>query len=79
MTLTGCANYGNSVSLAPVPGDIPACFNRLVPAPKKGPMTKKDIVHLIGELKKSELSKSRCGKRLIEWYDTQRDVFEGKK
>lgn len=76
MTLTGCVTSGSNVSLAPVPGDIVACFNKLVPAPKPGPMSKKEVVSLIGKLKGSELEKSLCGKRLIQWYETQRKVFE---
>lgn len=76
MTLTACVTSGPRVSLAPVPGDIKVCFDKLVPKPKEGPMSRKDVVGLIGKLKKSELEKSLCGKRLIEWYETQREVFE---
>ncbi len=76
MTLSGCVTSGTEVKLAPVPGDIKACFNRLVPKPKPGPMSRKDVVGLIGKLKKSELEKSLCGKRLIDWYETQKGVFE---
>ena len=39
-------------------------------------MSKKDVVRLIADLKRSETAKSQCGKRLIQWYDTQREVFE---
>lgn len=77
MTLGGCVTSGsNGVSLAPIPGDIAACFNSIVPAPKQDTLTKRDIVRLIGDLKKSEASKQGCGKRLINYYDTQRAVFE---
>lgn len=32
-------------------------------------MNKKDVVDLVGALKKSERSKSLCGKRLIAFYE----------
>lgn len=52
-----------------------ACFGQFVPAPKPGALSKQEVVALIAALKKSELSKSQCGQRLISWYETQRDVF----
>ena len=77
LTLGGCVTSGsNGTSLAPIPGDIVTCFDSIVPAPKKQELTKKDIVRLIGDLKKSEMSKSQCGKRLIGYYDAQREVFD---
>lgn len=78
MTLGGCVTSGStsSPSLAPIPGDIVTCFNSIVPAPKQDTLTKRDIVRLIGDLKKSEAAKSACGKRLIGFYDAQREVFE---
>jgi len=33
-------------------------------------MTKQEIFELIGKLKRSELEKSLCGKRLITWYNS---------
>jgi hypothetical protein len=77
MTLGGCVTSGSSgTALAPIPGDIVTCFDSIVPAPKQATLTKRDIVRLIGDLKKSEQSKSQCGKRLIGYYDAQREVFE---
>jgi hypothetical protein len=38
-------------------------------------MSKQEVVALIASLKKSELNKSLCGRRLIGWYENQRDVF----
>jgi hypothetical protein len=43
--------------------------------PKKGPMTKSDIFRLITELKISEMEKTACGLRIIEFYGT---FVEGK-
>jgi hypothetical protein len=78
-TMTGCASSGrlagDSVALAPVPADLKVCFARLVPPPPPGPLTRKQVIRLIGELKTSELAKSRCGKRLIVWYETQARIL----
>jgi hypothetical protein len=77
--MTACASSGrlagDSVALAPVPADLRVCFARLVPPPPPGPLTKKQVIRLIGELKASELAKSRCGKRLIAWYETQARIL----
>jgi hypothetical protein len=67
LTLSGCATSGPR--LPPVPDDLNTCFDYLVPAPNEGPLTKAQIVDLIGQLKASELEKSHCGKRLLNWYN----------
>lgn len=77
LTLTSCVDSGRQITLAPVPGDLRVCFGRFVPAPKPGALSKREVAALIAELKKSELTKSRCGKRLIAWYETQAGVFAG--
>ncbi|ESX98702.1 hypothetical protein X755_15195 [Mesorhizobium sp. LNJC405B00] len=38
-------------------------------APKKGAMTKKQVLDLIASLKLSEAQKVACGKRLIAFYE----------
>jgi hypothetical protein len=50
-----------------VPRDIQVCFDRLVPPPKRGPMSKRETLALIAAPRVSELEKSRCGKRLLRW------------
>jgi hypothetical protein len=76
-TLSGCATSGSkttapTTTLAPVPSDMDACFSRFVPKPPKGqPSTKQQAYNLIGALKRSELEKSQCGKRLIQFYEAQ--------
>ena len=79
MTLTGCAGSGNKPSLSPIPADIKTCFDYLVPKPPAGALSKKQVVAVIADLKKSELRQSQCGKRLIAWYETQAAIFEGVK
>lgn len=58
--------------LAEIPSDIKTCFDQVVPRPPKGDLTREDIIRLIGDFKKSEAAKSRCGKRLIAFYEAQR-------
>jgi hypothetical protein len=73
LTLTACAGSGTvrSPSLAPIPADLKVCFNRTVPAPPPGPLSRKQVVDLIAKLKQSEAAKTYCGRRLIGWYETQ--------
>lgn len=40
----------------------------MVPAPLGDTLTRQQIVALVGALKRSELSKSLCGQRLLSWY-----------
>jgi hypothetical protein len=54
-TLTGCLGAGRvkvdpvTIRVGEVPADIQTCFDRLVPAPKKGPMSKKQVLALVAE------------------------------
>ncbi|QWK78610.1 hypothetical protein [Ochrobactrum sp. BTU1] len=72
LTLSGCATFGTKLS-APVypelPADLRLCFDKEVPQPKQGPLTKKQVIALIASLKTSEAEKTACGKRLIAFYD----------
>ena len=71
MTLTSCGPFGRNEprpELPPLPADLTVCFDRHVPAPKPGTITKAEVMDLIAELKRSELEKSLCGKRLIAFY-----------
>jgi hypothetical protein len=71
-----------TVDLPPVPADLKACFasGTLVPAPAAGqPRTERQVVDLIGQLKKSETYKNACGQRLITWYETVLTGLRGRK
>lgn len=72
LTLTSCVSFG-SKQLSPLypelPSDLRICFDQEVPRPKEGPLTKRQTMVLIGELKKSETTKTACGIRLIQFYD----------
>lgn len=72
MILTACVGSGTKIKPEALPslsGEFSRCFNREVPAPNAGAMTKRQVITLIGALKKSEKAKSLCGKRLITFYD----------
>lgn len=73
-TLAGCATFSagrdeHVAALSPVPRDLRVCFNRLTPMPPEGPMSKSQTIALIAALRKSEVAKSQCGKRLIAFYE----------
>lgn len=72
LTLTACATSGTKLqptTLPPIPADIRVCFDLIVAAPKKGAMTKKQVLELVASLKLSEAQKVACGKRLIAFYE----------
>ena len=52
-----------------LPADLPVCFQKQVPAPKPGPLSKAQIIQLVSALKKSEVEKTECGRRLIAFYE----------
>ena len=73
MTLTGCGLFGRNepaTHLPPLPSDLRVCFESTVPAPDAGITTKAEVLDLIAGLKRSELEKTLCGKRLIAFYET---------
>lgn len=79
MTLSGCASFGSKAiepSYPTLPVDLQTCFDTTVPAPKPGPMTKRKVIMLIAELKKSEAEKTECGKRLIAFYESLSNTGE---
>lgn len=73
--LSACVQSSPSikfVELPSVPQDIKVCFTRLVPAPKQATMTTKQVLVLIAKLRRSELEKAQCGKRVVSmWEDYQ--------
>lgn len=80
--LMACATlYGadeGDRTLPPVPADLQACSNSLVPAPARGKgLTRKQAVALIGKLKLSETSLCLCNRRLIAWYECQMLIRAG--
>jgi hypothetical protein len=52
-----------------VPAGVEACFAKYVKLPP-GPLNRKAVVRLIAELKRSEVAKSQCGRRLLGFYNS---------
>jgi hypothetical protein len=79
--LANCASSGQApgkgskIKLADIPPDIRACLAKEVPAPLPGEMTRERASKLIFAFRKSDYAKSKCGKRLIAWYDAQARAF----
>lgn len=72
LTLTACASSGRGLKpgkLPPIPAGIETCLTATTPAPRAGAMSKAQVFGLIAALKKSEASKTACGKRLIKFYE----------
>lgn len=72
LTLTGCAASGvpdTKLELPPVPSELRTCFEKIVPPPARGPLTKRQIFRLIADLKASADDKDACGQRLVAWYE----------
>jgi hypothetical protein len=66
---------GTRIKLSDVPPDIVACLKKEVPAPLPGEMSAAETSKLIYAFRKSDYSKSLCGKRLLAWYDAQARAF----
>ena len=77
LSLTACGGFGTErfdvqSRLAQLPGDIKVCISKLVPKPNEI-RTKAQIARVISDLRISEASKTSCGKRLINLYESQKD------
>jgi hypothetical protein len=78
LLLAGCSTFPASkvtATLPDVPAEVRTCFDQLVPAPAPGALTQKQIVHLVAQLRQSEQSKSACGRRLLAFYDAEKEVL----
>lgn len=61
-------------SLPAIPADVKLCIFTVVPDPGSI-QTKEQIVKVMTDLKKSEASKTRCGKRLINFYEANKQYL----
>jgi hypothetical protein len=48
----------------------------MVPKPRGGDISKAQAYAIIAKLKRSELEKSLCGKRLIQFYEAQQGPMQ---
>lgn len=75
LTLNGCvASVLQKVKHKPPPVISSNCraeFNRLVPKARRGALSCKQVVRFISRLKRTELAKSLCGKRIIRTIEAQ--------
>lgn len=73
--LSACANSSiridsNEVTVLPdVPADLKVCFDKLTKFAPTGPVSKSEALRLIARLRKSEVTKSKCGLRLLKLYE----------
>lgn len=76
LTLSGCASSSRvspvDFSLPEIPADIKVCFDRKYNLPPGATYSKKQVIEIIGALKRQDIMKTSCGKRLIAWVDNQR-------
>lgn len=66
------------VVLPDLPPHIKPCVSRITKIPKSAKSIK-DTRRLIVKLRRSELSKSRCGKQAIKFYENHKRRIEAKK
>lgn len=59
--------------LAAVPDDLRVCFERITDLPATKIWSAEVSGETITKLRKSELGKTDCGKRLLKFYDDQRE------
>ena len=80
MTLVGCGPSGTSKPELPVipkvSSEIIECLKREVPPPHEGSLSKKELMILIGEFRKNDLAKKRCGIRLVNQTNDTIDAIE---
>lgn len=85
LSLTNCAGSGSFDkvdtgapkqvrSMSAIPTDVKICFIQTVPEPQNI-QTKEQIVKVITDLKKSEKAKTRCGQRLIDFYESHKEYL----
>ena len=78
LPLGGCLTSSRYAEFDAVPQDVRACFDRVVAAPalKRGErLTQKRTFQLIADLRRSELEKAGCGKRVVGMWDDYRREF----
>lgn len=59
--------------LPEIPADIAECFNKVYDFPVDKTWTKAQTTEIIGSLRKSELDKTSCGRRLLTFYNDLKD------
>lgn len=69
--MASCGNSGPKPNaetrLPPIPAGIAACLDREIAAPTRG--NKRAIAALIEQFRRNDVAKTRCGRRLIAYYE----------
>lgn len=77
--LTACETPSDRQALlAAVPADLRNCFGEVVVPrlpPQGQPISRRQIVALVAQLRESEQARTLCGRRLLLFYDTQASVL----
>ena len=76
LILSGCVHSGERArfTLPDLPPDLRGCFTKMTPAPRSGSLSKREVLQLVAKLRRSERSKTLCGRRLLAFYDTLRET-----
>jgi hypothetical protein len=86
LSLGGCVTTQSRVSvtprvvapkLPPIPARLNKCFKNLTPIPVQN-MSGKELTLLLSMVRQSEVRKSKCGRDLIQWYETVRKSYGSK-
>jgi hypothetical protein len=57
------------------PSYIVQCFEKVTQVPTENLQTREQVMHLITNLRRSEVNKHRCGKDMLTWYDQVRRTY----
>lgn len=74
LTAAQCENRDVRFVLERMPDHYRVCAEKVVHIPD-GPLTYKQLLGLLAELRKSELKQNRCLKGAIAWSDAQVNAF----
>jgi hypothetical protein len=79
LMLTACDDRSadRQAILAAVPAHLRNCFGDVVTPrlPASGPISRRQIVTLVAQLRESEVARTQCGRQLLAFYDAQASVY----
>ncbi len=73
--LSGCKEQNDyRFVLERIPAHYKSCFEQIVRIPD-GPLSKKQLLTLVMDLRKSELRLQRCGRGAVKWVEAQHNAY----
>ncbi len=73
--LSGCKEQNDyRFVLERIPVHYKSCFEQIVRIPD-GPLSKKQLLTLVMDLRKSELRLQRCGRGAVKWVEAQHNAY----